>query len=73
MSDPAYDAVFECHGMMTTVDLFELTDCASDRGSTAAYLCTFCGVWRHAYRLADVERRAIVAREMPHFIRDIQR
>ena len=72
MSDPAYDAVFECHGPMLKVDLFELTDCYTDR-SIAAYVCTTCHIWRHAFRRSDAELRAIVETQMPHFIRDLQR
>ena len=73
MSDPAYDAVFECHGPMLKVDLFELTDHRPDHGSTAAYLCSTCGVWRHAFRRSEVELRELVEMQMPHFIKDLAR
>ena len=72
MSDPAYEADYQCHGLMMPVILCELTDCESDQ-STAAYYCTTCGIWRHAYRRSDETRRALVDLNMPHFLKDLAR
>ena len=61
MSDPARDAIFECHGPMTHVEIRGVYD------GTCAYLCDECGVWRHRFSPGDPRREQVEA-AMPAII-----
>ena len=52
MSDPARDAVFECHGKMKPITHDVI-------GEVCAFLCKKCGVWRHSWPVAETQKRAL--------------